>query len=529
MQPFRLPYFTVDRIVRYTLSAALLVGLMLVLRSLSSVLIPFVVAMLAAYLLDPLVRLLTDRLHMRRGPAAIVVFAGILIACTGLLWWIVPMFVGEFERFSVIVSRTLESLDTPENRRRLTDLIARFNLESIVTVDNIVTVGGELLPRISNLAYTTAAVLSDVTSIAMALLYTVFLMCDFPDVKQKLKRLIPQRHKRRAGRIGKDIVSAANTYFRAQGTISLIVGVMLAAGFAFTGLPLGIVMGLLMGVLNMVPYLQLAGIPVVLLLALLRCLEAGTGFWQEALPPLAVMAVVQIVQETVLNPRIMGKAYSLSPAFILLALSVWGSLLGVLGMMIALPLTAVIITYAKEYLQADDNGEQETPKNTTLAGEHKTNDEMEENNMREAIRLAMENIDNDGGPFGAVVVKDGQMVGRGCNRVTANNDPTAHAEVMAIRDATSRLGTFDLSSCEIYTSCEPCPMCLGAIYWARISRIHYGCTQADAARIDFDDSFIYRQIERPIGRRSIPEIQSMHPEAIKVFEKWAAKDDKTPY
>lgn len=152
---------------------------------------------------------------------------------------------------------------------------------------------------------------------------------------------------------------------------------------------------------------------------------------------------------------------------------------------------------------------------------------MNEQFMREAIRLASDNIDNGGGPFGAVVVKDGVIVGRGANRVTANNDPTAHAEVSAIRDACQRLATFDLSGCEVYTSCEPCPMCLGAIYWARIGRIYYGNTQADAAEIDFDDSFIYRQIEKPIGGRAIPEVQCLHSESIDTFKKWAQTDKKT--
>ena len=154
---------------------------------------------------------------------------------------------------------------------------------------------------------------------------------------------------------------------------------------------------------------------------------------------------------------------------------------------------------------------------------------MNEQFMREAIALASSNIDNGGGPFGAVIVRDGKVVGRGVNRVTANNDPTAHAEVSAIRDACKALNTFDLSGCEIYTSCEPCPMCLGSIYWARIGRIYYGNTQADAAEIDFDDSFIYRQLEKPIGTRTIPETQCLHDESIVTFKKWAETDEKTKY
>lgn len=149
--------------------------------------------------------------------------------------------------------------------------------------------------------------------------------------------------------------------------------------------------------------------------------------------------------------------------------------------------------------------------------------------MREAIALATANVDNGGGPFGAVIVKDGVIVGRGVNRVTANNDPTAHAEVSAIRDATKKLNTFDLHGCEIYTSCEPCPMCLGAIYWARIKHIYYGNTQKEAADIDFDDSFIYKEIEKGIGNRTIPETHLLGEEAIDTFNRWRDKADKIEY
>ena len=152
-----------------------------------------------------------------------------------------------------------------------------------------------------------------------------------------------------------------------------------------------------------------------------------------------------------------------------------------------------------------------------------------EDYMREAIRLADENVQNGGGPFGAIIVKDGQIIGRGTNRVTSNNDPTAHAEVSAIRDASANAGTFNLEGADIYTSCEPCPMCLGAIYWAHISNIFYGNTQHDAAAIDFDDSFIYQQIATPTHQRKIPQRQCLHDEAIKTFKTWAQKEDKTPY
>ncbi|MCL2596091.1 MAG: nucleoside deaminase [Paludibacter sp.] len=157
------------------------------------------------------------------------------------------------------------------------------------------------------------------------------------------------------------------------------------------------------------------------------------------------------------------------------------------------------------------------------------NDQQQESFMRMAIALSVENVENGGGPFGAVIVKDGEVLARGKNRVTANNDPTAHAEIIAIRNAAAKLGTFDLSGCEIYTSCEPCPMCLGAIYWAHFDKIFYGNTKTDAAKIGFDDSFIYTELEKSVNKRTIKTAQLLAQEAIEGFKAWEEKVDKISY
>ena len=150
--------------------------------------------------------------------------------------------------------------------------------------------------------------------------------------------------------------------------------------------------------------------------------------------------------------------------------------------------------------------------------------------MEKAIEVALENvISNQGGPFGAIVVKDGKIIDIGKNVVTASNDPTAHAEVQAIRAACQYLNDFQLFDCEIYTSCEPCPMCIGAIYWARPKAVYYACTKEDAAKIGFDDQFIYDEIEKPLSARSIPMIPFMREEALAGFRKWEEKPDKTEY
>lgn len=154
-----------------------------------------------------------------------------------------------------------------------------------------------------------------------------------------------------------------------------------------------------------------------------------------------------------------------------------------------------------------------------------TNEEL----MREAIRLSEENVNNGGGPFGAVIARDGEIVATGVNRVTASHDPTAHAEVNAIREACRRLGTFDLSGCEIYSSCEPCPMCLGAIYWAHIGKLYYGNNKTDAKNIGFDDSFIYEELELPRDRRRLPSEPLLSDEAAEALRMWMEKDDKVEY
>jgi len=149
--------------------------------------------------------------------------------------------------------------------------------------------------------------------------------------------------------------------------------------------------------------------------------------------------------------------------------------------------------------------------------------------LKQAIELAVANVRRNGGPFGALVVRAGVVIATGCNQVTITNDPTAHAELVAVREACRILGSFQLRECDVYSSCEPCPMCLGALYWARPSRIFFAATQQDAAAAGFDDSFIYRELEMPADQRAIPMIHVADQFATRPFTEWAAKPDKTAY
>ena len=149
--------------------------------------------------------------------------------------------------------------------------------------------------------------------------------------------------------------------------------------------------------------------------------------------------------------------------------------------------------------------------------------------MKRAIELSIEGVSKGGGPFGCVIVKDEKIVSEGSNKVTLTNDPTAHGEIVAIREACKKINNFNLNGCELYSSCEPCPMCLSAIYWARIDKIYYANTREDAQKIDFDDSLIYSEFKKKIDKRKIPMIQMMRDEALKAFELWDKKADKVKY
>lgn len=154
-----------------------------------------------------------------------------------------------------------------------------------------------------------------------------------------------------------------------------------------------------------------------------------------------------------------------------------------------------------------------------------TNDEL----IHYAIKLAANNVSNGGGPFGAVIARNGEFIAEGVNRVTSTHDPTAHAEILAIRNAATKLGTFELSGCDIYTSCEPCPMCLGAIYWARLSHIYFAATKSDAATAGFNDAFIYHELSLPYNQRSLPTTPFHHEEELLPFEKWKNDINKIAY
>ncbi len=347
--------YTFDRVVRMVLGVVLLGALIYVINLLKNVLGPFVVAMFIAYLLDPLVNFIQFKLRVKyRAAAVIIAVTTVLSVITVVLVFLIPAFVQEMNKMVILIRQYVQSVDTgqilPETvESAIKDLIHETELITLLSVENIAIAIKRVLPGFWNLFSGSLQVLVGLIGALVILLYTIFILMDFQKLRDFLIDLVPGRYHTLVTGITNDLAGAMDLYFRSQGLIALIVGVLLAIGFKIIGLPMAIIIGLFIGALNIIPYLQILGIIPAMLLALLKAMETNQSFWHVALLVVIVLAVVQIIQETILTPKILGKAYGMNPALVLLSLSIWGSLMGLMGMLLALPLTAVIVSYYKRF------------------------------------------------------------------------------------------------------------------------------------------------------------------------------------
>ena len=351
----RRPY-TFDRVVRIIFSLCGLVITLFLLDLLSDVLLPFIVACLIAYLLEPSVELNKRILGSKRRFFPVVMTLLEAVSLVGILCWIlIPYLVDECTEMTKIVRDYASSqIQIPYISKEIHDFI-RQNVD----FDQI----GRLLSReqwwelIKNSLNQTwsfigssLSLIVGVVSWLIVVLYVIFIMLDYERFVLSLRQLIPYGHREQVYHIVKDIENAMNRYFRGQFYIASLVGLLFAAGFLIIGLPMAVVFGLFIGMLNMVPYLQMISLPIAALLCLVGSISGGPSFWILFWECMAVYVVVQCIQDLILTPKIMGKAMGLNPAVILLALSVWGSLLGLLGMIIALPLTTLLLSYYDMYI-----------------------------------------------------------------------------------------------------------------------------------------------------------------------------------
>lgn len=345
-----------DRVVRGCITIAVLVGLYFVVRRLSGVLVPFLVSWLIAYMLNPLCEFYQYKCRMKvRGLAVAATIITALLAVAVFVLMVIPPMVNEMHHLSDYLSHYLTDFRfsdyVPEEmQKRLRDAIVDADLISLVQSDGFLSVLQTSAPKLWAVLSGGVSAISGLAVSFICVLYIIFILLDYDVLADAWVRMIPKKYRAHAEMLMTDLSGGMNSYFRGQAKVASIVGILFAIGFEIIGLPLGIVMGLLIGVLNMVPYLQTLAVFPCLLLGVLQSAETGRPFWVIFLCLLVVFVLVQATQDLVLTPRIMGKAMGLHPAIILLALSVWGSLLGVAGMIIALPMTTLMISYYRRFV-----------------------------------------------------------------------------------------------------------------------------------------------------------------------------------
>jgi predicted PurR-regulated permease PerM len=360
MNNFQHRPYTLDRVVRLILSVAFLLGMYFLLHRLSGALIPFLVALLMAYLINPLVDFLQIKVRLKyRGVA---VFVSLLLVLGGLYFliqWLIPQFIAEMTKMihllrKYITHSSVTSILPQEVVEYVHNYINNLDITNMLNTQSFADGLKKIVGQAWNVFAGSVNFIIGVVSLLIILVYLVFLLIDFNRISTGWSTLVPPQYREPVKQVFSDLTSGMQIYFRAQGLIALIVGVLLAIGFKIIGLPMAIIIGLFIGALNIVPYLQVVGFVPVALLSLLKALETNQSFWHVILLAVIVMSVVQVIQETVLVPKIMGKVYGLHPAIILLSLSIWGSLLGLLGMLIALPVTTLLFSYYQRFVLEKD-------------------------------------------------------------------------------------------------------------------------------------------------------------------------------
>lgn len=357
--------YTFDRVIRIAITIGIVWGVIWILGYLSDVLIPFAIALLLAYMMNPLIRQIQKKIHHRLS----AVIIGLLIVIglfTLAAWLIIPMIVTEITQMGRLLSDLVHNADIAERAAKrlppdlwqtFKDYASRQDIQELFKTENfwkiVEAVTRKVLPGVWGIIAGTATFFMGLVGIAVIGLYLVFLLLDYQKVSEEWKKLIPPSYREPAVEFVRDFENAMNGYFRGQAAVASIVGILFAVGFCLIGLPLGIILGLFIGVLNMIPYLQLVALIPAFLLALASALKTGTSFWMMLGLTGLVFVVVQAIQDTILVPKIMGKVTGLNPAMILLSLSIWGKLLGVFGLIIALPMTFLLLVYYRRFLLAD--------------------------------------------------------------------------------------------------------------------------------------------------------------------------------
>ncbi|HCK23867.1 MAG TPA: AI-2E family transporter [Bacteroides graminisolvens] len=347
---------TFDSFIRMVLSMAIIVGILMLVERLSGVLLPFFIAWLIAYLLYPLVKFFQYTLRLRNRLLSIfAAFASIGAVGTAAAFLLVPPVMEEFTRVNdLLVMYFTDELNTNTIPHNLSEFI-RQNIDAeavnkLFSQENLSDMAKNIMPKLWAMLSDSIDFLFSIFASFIILLYIVFILLDYESIAEGWIHLLPVKYRGFVATLVSDMQKGMNTYFRGQALVAFCVGILFSIGFLLIDFPLAIGLGLFIGVLNLVPYLQIIGFIPTIALAMLKAAETGENFWVIIAMALVVFAVVQLIQDGFLVPRIMGKITGLNPAIILLSLSIWGSLMGMLGMIIALPITTLLLSYYQRYI-----------------------------------------------------------------------------------------------------------------------------------------------------------------------------------
>ncbi len=360
---------TFDRFVRGSIGVLIAIVIIYLIHVLSDVLLPFFIAWVFAYMLYPLVKFFQYKLRLHSRILSILLSAIVVLAAlTGIFCLVIPPLVTEIIRFKDII---IEFISSQWGDSEITKQITLFfhthiddnSFLQLLQEKNIMEAAKASISEALNVVYKTVDIIIGVIASLITLLYMFFILLDYEKLSNDWIQLIPKRNRRFAGRLAHDVERGMNSYFRGQALVALLVGILFSIGFLIIDFPIAIGLGLFIGFLNLVPYLQVIGFIPTILLALIKAADTGENFWFILLLACIVFIVVQTIQDMFLVPKIMGKLMGLNPAIILLSLSIWGSLLGLIGLIIALPLTTLILSYYKQYINFNEKQWQKRRRN----------------------------------------------------------------------------------------------------------------------------------------------------------------------
>lgn len=359
--------WTIDRVMRFLFMATGLGILLWILNYLSAVLVPFFAAFLVAYIFDPLVCKIQNKVEYRI-VAVVIVLSMMILVVGGALWIFIPMVVEEVRHLGVLIQKLFSDSTWMERLSAFVPKDLWREFKSLVSWDKVAdamqsldfwnaaqSVAGKILPSAWGVLTKTSSLVMWLSGVGLIFMYLVFIMLDMPKLRRGVKNLFPKRYKDDASEFAQEMDRFMGNYFRAQSFVALSVGILYAIGFGAIGLPMGVAFGLFSGALNMIPYLQLTTIPLALLLAVVYALEKGMPFWEVAIIVLGIYLVVQLIQDLFLVPKIVGSSMNLPPVGILLSLSIWGKLLGFLGLIVAIPFTCLCLVYLEKIQKKADD------------------------------------------------------------------------------------------------------------------------------------------------------------------------------